>query len=771
MRLQGTEGVLMAKKCFVMALFLMLPVLYGYGGGSELARGSIAGRVYDRSTGEALTGANVVIVGSRVGAVTDGEGRFTIERISPGTYDIEVSLIGYARVTKSAISVQPDRATSAEFALERVAIEMREVQVSASPFVKSPEAPVSAISLAGSEIRLLAGGLQDPVRAFSVLPGVARTKIDRNDLLVRGGGASENLLVVDDLELPYFNHFGTQGASGGSLSFINMEFVDRASFSSGGFGVRYGDRLSSVSNLNLAEGNRSRFVGKVTLSATQLGLNLEGPLGEASSFLASARRSYLDVVFRAYGFSFAPRFWDYLGKLTIRVGNRDKLTLLAIRSDDTFALWNSTEDQRYENSRLLFTDQTHNIGGIRWSHFFEAGQFSLTYEATQSEFDDRQRDVYLNDVFKSRSCEFGSSLRADMIALLSSSTELGMGMETSYMQFSSSVDFQRPVSMYGEQVAPVRAEFDTAAIGAVAYVQLSQLLGAARVTFGARATRFNLTGHHWFLAPRFSASVPLTDRLSFSASAGQYYQAPSHVWLVATPFNRSLGPMSARHIVVGGEYLAQKSLRISIEAYQKRYSHSPVSLSRPYLAMANTGVGLGASLDGAASYGIDSLVSAGSGGSRGVEVLLQKKALDSPWYGMLSVTYASTDFVPLDGRARPSSYDQRWIMNIAVGYRVHETWNLGAAWHYYSGRPYTPFGADIQDRYNSERLPANHSLDVSISRDWALGTWTLNSFLNIQNLYNRKPYEAPIFSEKRQRAEQPPTLGIVPSIGISLATR
>jgi hypothetical protein len=229
--------------------------------------------------------------------------------------------------------------------------------------------------------------------------------------------------------------------------------------------------------------------------------------------------------------------------------------------------------------------------------------------------------------------------------------------------------------------------------------------------------------------------------------------------------------MGARHIIVGGEYVARNSYRISVEAYQKRYFDIPVSLSRPYLAMTNTGVGLGASLDGAASYGIDSLISAGRGQSRGIEVLLQKKAIESPWFGMLSVTYASSNFTPLDGRTRPTSYDQRWVINLALGYQVGGTWNVGGAWHYFSGRPYSPLGGDLEDRYNSERLPANHSLDVSVSRDWKIGEWTLRSFLSIQNAYNRKPYEAPIYSERRQRVEQPPSLGIVPSIGISLETK
>jgi hypothetical protein len=761
----------MSNRFLLLIVILACPTLLGYAGHPSLSLGSIEGKVHDKTTGQALPGANVIIVGSRLGAATDEDGRFTIKKIPPGTFQLQVSLIGYATMNKSAVSVQPGEQTSVDVGLERADVDMNEVPVFANPFVRLPEASVSATHLAGSEIKVFARGLQDPVRAVGLLPGVARTKIDRNDLLVRGGGPSENLMVVDDIELPYFNHFGTQGASGGTVSFIDMELVDQVSFSSGGFGVAYGNKLSSICTIGLREGDSSRFRGKATIAATEIGVNVEGPVAGLSNFLFSARKSYLGSVFRAYGFTFVPEFWDYLGKVSIHPGSQDKITALSVGSHDAFLLINGTEEQRYENSRLLFTDQAHNMGGIRWSHQFETGLFSLTYRFAQSDFNDRQQDVTLNETFTSKSREVESSLGASTIFAIPEVAEVSAGAEVRSMHFRSTIDFPRPSSMYGEPVAPVAAAFDTTVNRVDLYLQISPALGGAKLVLGTRASTFGMSERHWFFAPRFSAIVPVSDRVNFSASVGQYYQAPSPIWLVATPFNRGLSPMSARHIIVGGEYLAGNSCRISIEAYQKQYSHIPASLSRPYLVMTNTGVGLGASLDGAASYGIDSLISGGRGQSRGIELLLQKKAIESPWFGIVSVTYASSDFTPLDGRTRPTSYDQRWVVNLALGYDLGNAWDIGAAWHYFSGRPYTPFGGSFEDRYNGERLPANHSLDVSVSRDWKVGEWTLRSFLSIQNVYNRKPYEAPIYSEKRQRVEQPPTLGIVPTIGISLETK
>lgn len=101
---------------------------------------------------------------------------------------------------------------------------------------------------------------------------------------------------------------------GGPLSFINLDFVRDVTFATGGFGARYGDKLSSVMDISLHEGRRDRFGGKLNISATQFGANAEGPLGTHGNYLFSARRSYLDLIFKAAGFGFVPEYWDFIGK-------------------------------------------------------------------------------------------------------------------------------------------------------------------------------------------------------------------------------------------------------------------------------------------------------------------------------------------------------------------------------------------------------------------------------------------------------------------------
>jgi outer membrane receptor for ferrienterochelin and colicin len=137
---------------------------------------------------------------------------------------------------------------------------------------------VSSTKLAAEEIRRFPGGFEDIVRTVATLPGVAVVNEGgRNDLLVRGGGPSENLYLINNIEVPNINHFGSQGSSSGALSFVNLDFIDRVEFSTGGFGARYGDKMSSVLSLGIRPGRSDRIGGEATISATQFGLNLEGP--------------------------------------------------------------------------------------------------------------------------------------------------------------------------------------------------------------------------------------------------------------------------------------------------------------------------------------------------------------------------------------------------------------------------------------------------------------------------------------------------------------
>lgn len=303
---------------------LYLALIFLIVSGSTFSQGqevSVYGKVVDNLTQEPLIGANVIILGTNFGSATDASGEFSINNVPPNTYQIRASIIGYNSVTKTDISVMPGRPAQVNFELSSTAIELENVFVQSDYFNDNPIELNSIKRFNYEEIRRSAGGFEDVVRAVSILPGVAQADPGRNDLIVRGGGPSENLYLINGIPVQNINHFGTQGSTGGPLSYINLDYVDETTFSTGGFSVLNGDKISSVLSINLREGRKDKIGGKATVSATQFGFDLEGPVSSNSSFIFSARRSYLDFIFQAADFSFVPEYYDGLLKYDISFDN------------------------------------------------------------------------------------------------------------------------------------------------------------------------------------------------------------------------------------------------------------------------------------------------------------------------------------------------------------------------------------------------------------------------------------------------------------------
>lgn len=756
-------------KRILCSIFILLFINNMYGQQSVPQTSNLIGEVYDGTTNEPIIGANVILLGTTLGASSDIDGRFVIGRIPIGTYSVRITAVGYSPFVQTDVVVLVAKYTELRIPLQESTIQVEGVQVTASYFQKIPDRPLSNLIQSNEEIRRLPGGLEDVVRAISILPGVAQVQPGRNDLIVRGGAPSENLFVVDNIEVPNINHFGTQGASGGPLSFINLDFVERTSFSTGGFGVSYGDKLSSVLSIDLRERRKDRIGGKATVSASQFGLNLEGPMNEDGNFIFSARRSYLDFIFKAAGFGFVPEYWDFLGKLHYNISPLDRLEVLGIGALDNVKLFNDTPDKRFDNSRVLGSDQNQYVGGISWRHLVNHGFTTITLGQTYIDYKYLQNDSLLNPIFQTKSFEHESSVRGDLLIHLARSTEFSAGVQVKHIRFSNAINLNSQTTSFGDTIG-LQALYSTRSTKSTLYTQLSQDVNEFRLTLGGRVDYFDLIDKKFVIAPRFSVTYAYTPALNISMSIGRYYQAPSYIWLIANPINSALTFVGADQYIVGVDYLFREDTKVSVEVYIKKYFDYPASLTRPYLVLANTGAGFGGSEEGFASFGLDPLVSNGSGQAHGIEFLTQKKLSEIPCYGTVSVSYNESEFKALDGLTRPSSFDQRWILNIGGGYIFNEKWEFSTKFRFVTGRPYTPFefsGTQSATRYNTARIDANHSLDIRIDRRWSFGNWSLDTYIDIQNIYNRKPIDVPRFNPRTDTIEQDASIGILPSIGIS----
>ncbi len=731
--------------------------------------GKITGRVIDAATLESLAGANIQVVGTTLGTISAVNGTFTIDRLAEGTYALQVRLIGYKPVVVPDLVLSHVKPLEVTLALNQTVLAGAEVTIKPSYFESVTDKPLSVQTQSNAEIRRLPGGLEDVVRAISILPGVAQVQNGRNDLIVRGGAPSENLYVVDGIEVPNINHFSTQGATGGPLSFINLDFIANTSFSTGGFGARYGDRLSSVTDITLRDGRKDRWGGKATISATQFGLNLEGPLGQKGSALFSVRRSYLDFIFKAAGFAFVPEYWDFNLKGEYDLSPRDRLTLVGFSAIDDVRLFNDTAEKRYSTSRVVSSDQYQAMTGLSWRRLFKNGYSTVTLSNTRYRYDLVQTDSLLNPIFKNNSLERETVATANIVYKPTRRNEVTIGAQGRGVLFNSDIKLPAFTNDFG-QLMDVDAVLDTTAFKTAAWLQWVHKTRRFTVTAGGRLDHFNLITQGTALSPRASVEYELDALTRISVSAGRYHQAPAYVWLVANPRNRDLKHIQVDQFIVGAQRLLQDDVKLSLEGYYKDYSQYPASLLQPWLVMANTGAGFGGAEEGFASFGLDPLVSRGAGWARGVELFLQKRMARVPHYALLSISYNESRFMGLDGVLRPSSFDQRWIVNFGGGYILDSRWEFSGKFRLATGRPYTPYNPDYTrsaEQYNSRRIDANHALDLRVDRRWNAGNFELITYIDIQNIYNRPFRDVPRWNAFEKKLEERGGIGILPTIGIS----
>lgn len=753
------------KYLLVLTLFLTIKA------NPQEMSGSVYGRVFDFVSKQPIPFSNVVVLGTNFGAATDINGYYKIENLPVNTYQLRASVIGYNSFTKTDIVIQTGKPTEVNFELSTQSIELESITVTSGFFRKDPIEVSSIRNFSYEELRRSPGGFEDVIRALSVLPGVAQADAGRNDLIVRGGAPSENLYLINGIEVPNINHFGTQGASGGPLSYINLDFVRETSFSTGGFSALYGDKLSSVLNINLRDGREDKIGGKGTISASQFGFNLEGPVTPNSNFIFSARRSYLDFIFKAADFAFVPEYYDVLLKADFKPHTKNSFGFLFISAFDNVKFFNDTEDQRYDNSTVLGTDQIQYVAGLTYRHLFNNGFFNLALSRNYVDFDSRQSDSLLNPIFTNKSKEEENSLRADLVFKLSNKSELNIGGTAKLIEADYDILFPNFVTSFGDSlpITSLKTENIYSKFGVYTNYNATYYQRLI-VNVGVRSDIFTALNKKVYFSPRLSLSYALTNLTNLNFSTGIYHQSPSYIWLEAFKSNKDLEMIKVNQFVLGFDHKIAADALLKVEAFYKDYNNYPTSTIRPYLVLANTGAGFAGSDDNFSSFGLEPLTDNGFGKARGVELSVQKKLSDIPYYGIFSLTYSKSDYTALDGIERPGSYDQNWIINLSGGYKFDKFWEFSTRFRFASGRPYTPFNFDgsqnISD-YNTRRLKSTHSLDIRVDKRWYFTGWTLITYLDVQNIYNQKNQSGVRWNRREMRTDEASSIGILPSIGIS----
>ncbi len=736
--------------------------------------GSIVGRVVSTANGAGIEGARVEVLGTGRIVVSGTPGRYLVDSVPVGTWRVRAAAIGFEPIILTDILVGSGKPLELEIRLTPRVVEVTEIVVDAPYFQADIESATSSGNLSAEDVRRAPGVNEDVVRAVSLLPGVAVTTGGRNDLAVRGGAPYENLFLVDGLEVPNINHFGSQGSTGGPLTILNIDFIREASFSSGGFGVQYGDRTASLASFSLREGNSDRLAGEVNLSATGFGIIGEGPTWKNGTFLASVRRSYLDLVFRAADFSFIPEYWDAQLKVTQRIGTRSSLSLFAVGALDNIILDEETADNRLDNSRIAAPDQKSYFTGLTWNYSLPKGLLTATLGRNWTRFSTSQYDTLLAPVYLNRSEEGDNSLKTELAWQFTPRLQVTFG---NTLRIADRLDYD--VLLSGEyrtdslgQPQPLAVDTTFTALRNATYAQASLFVGSVRLTAGLRGDWYGFLDEYR-VAPRLGANIPVGASGSLNLSLGQYYQAPSFVWLAGDPGNVSrLEPIRATTGIVGYERLFRPDLKGQVEVYYKRYADYAARLYRPQAVLQPAG------FDDVTSdipSGLEPLSSIGTGRSYGVELQLQKKFSAVPLYGLVTLTGSRSEFTGVDSVYYTGSFETRFIGNILAGWRFNPKWELSGKYRLSSGLPYTPFatsgpqeGERDFEYYNQERLPTFAAFDIRLDRRWSFQSVQLDVYLDIQNLFGRANVTGTYWNERTQEEEFNEGLGILPTIGVNV---
>ncbi len=736
--------------------------------------GAIAGTVRDANTQETLPGAVVqieglLVDGSPVGTVTDEEGKYRLADIPAGSYNVRAEMVGYEPLVKFNLAVTSGNDNFVTFELREAAgNELQEVQVvvSRSVSVATMESPNSVQNLTAEEIRTNPGGNFDISRVVQALPGVGGTGGSvggfRNDIIIRGGGPNENVYYLDGIEVPVINHFSTQGSAGGPTGILNVSFIEDATINSSSFHARFDNALSSVLQFRQREGNPNRLQGNVRLSGTELAATLEGPLAKKVTFLASARRSYLQFLFKLIDLPIRPNYWDFQYKVTWKISPKTTLNAIGLGAIDEFGFGvprETSPEKEYILRSVPSINQWNYTVGFGLRHLLRDGYLNVAlsrnmFENRLDKFADGREGDESARTLRTRSQEIENKLRAEIVQVRGD-WKFSYGLMAQYVKYNNETYNRiRPgiTDSAGNVLQPeIAVDFasDVNFFRFGAFGQVSRtFFDRLDLSVGLRTDLNTLTETGLnplrTLSPRAAIGYRLSNRWTLNASAGLYYKMPIYPVLgyrgadgqlanLANDYTRSV------HYVLGAEYQPTATSRITLEGFYKQYSQYPVS-DRDSISLANMGGDFGI-------IGNEPVSTVGKGRAFGFELFFQQK-LTKNLYAVFSYTYFHSQFTGFDtDQYLASAWDNRHLVSAILGYKFKRNWEIGLKYRFQGGAPFTPFdleasqrnyatlGTGLLDyrRLNSERLSAFQQLDIRVDKKWNFKRFTLDLYLDLTN--------------------------------------
>ena len=737
----------------------------------------ISGYVRETGSRELLPGVNIYVPELKTGTVTNNYGFYSLS-LPSGTYRITYSFVGYQPVVKDIIvnkNLNIDIELTSSILLEDIVISAEKAErVSESNRMSTISMPVSQIRYVPALL-----GEKDVFKVLQLMPGVQKGSEGSSGLYVRGGGPDQNLIILDDA--PVYNAFHLFGF----FSIFNGDALKSVELTKGGFPARYGGRLSSVVEMTMKDGNKQKFAGEAGIGLISSRLLIEGPIKkDTSSFIVSARRTYIDILTRP----FMPEdanggyyFYDLNAKINYDLNRRHKLYLSGYFGRDKFQFIDrySYDNNYYKNKGGLFWQNA--TGTLRWNHQVSNKIFtntSLIYSSYDLRIFNEEKDKYGTYSLKYNSGIRDIALKYDLEYHVSGKYLFRAGMSTTNHLFTPTAVVEKDSQTLYDFKNKITYNSQESGLYAENHININNKFQA---NAGLRFVHFVANNKsYYFLEPRLSMNYLIKEGLSAKAAYATMNQSihllsntgiglPTDLWVPSTDRIR---PQNSKQISAGlAQDLPEKNLIITLEGYYKWSKN-------------NLGYKPGASfllLDDptdAQSFTWQDNVTAGEGKSYGVELLVQKKTGKlSGWIGYtLSWTKLRFDEINF-GEYFWARYDRRHDISIVAIYELKENITLSGTWIYGTGSaitlplgefpatnwsPLTQYIPNNQYYYeyynmvtdygevNSFRMKAYHRFDVAIQfhkqmkrhkRTWEFGFYNAYSrknpfFYFIENEYD-----------------------------------
>ena len=731
---------------------------------------TVRGVVTDAVSGSPLKGATVSILDSGKvlrGAISDSKGAFRCTNVSVGRRQVKVTYIGYEPFTADEVLVSAGKEVVLNISLREAyaslkAVDVEYTRITDATITNNEFAVVSARPFNTEDAKRYAGSLNDPSRMAANFAGVVGANDSRNDIVVRGNSPAGMLWQMEGMNIPNPNHFGSLGSTGGPVSMLNNNVMEKSDFITSAFPAMYGNGLSGVFDLRLRDGNTEQYEYIAQMGFNGIEAGVEGPMWEGASFLVNYRYSTL-ALFNTLGIDLGtggstPVYQDLTFKIQTPVGENDKLTLFGVGGSSSVDFLAKDADTAAKN---FYTSDSRNTRvkyrtawtGLSYEHRFDANTVikgTLGANITDESFQGDSVDRSTFEEFRDGEATFQTQTIAGVVNLrhkFSTTTNMIVGAYVDAQKY----DLYNAGDLYTQNPRTYVDITDNATLTQGYGILQHRLFDWLSTDLGLHVQHFTI-GDALAVEPRVGLSAMITQDLSINAGYGLHSQRQGvYQYNVETQTptgveytNRDLGFTRSHHAVLGLDWYLTDAIRIKAESYYQSLFDVPVTTYPSSYSALNSG-------NDFAPDAQDSLVNNGTGKNYGAELTVEHFFRDGVYF-LITGSLFNSQYTGSDDVERNTAFNTTYAVNVLGGkeFRVsdHNVFAANIRFSTTGGRFLTPVdeeaseaqGSTVLDWDNaySERQTAYLRLDLKFSYRIEFEHSSLEFALDLQNVTNNQ---------------------------------